>query len=60
MYSIDPQSLAKVRDDAANVAKKNHDAKLIALVALADEILQGYTGAEIKRLQKKNYKIGIT
>lgn len=58
-YPIDPKSLARVRDDAAREAKKNHDAKLIALITLADEILQSYTGTEVKELQKKNYKIGI-
>ena len=58
-YPINPESLARVRDEAMKAAKKNHDGKLIALAMLADEVLQSYTGAEVKEFQKREFKIGI-
>jgi hypothetical protein len=59
-YPIDPKCLAQVRNEAAKAAKINHNNKLFALAALADDILQSYgTATELKELQRKNYKMRI-
>lgn len=58
-FPVDPKCLAQVRDEALVAAKKSGEGVHIALAALADEILQSYSGSEVRELQKKKLKIGI-